>query len=108
MPDPARSPASYGGLALNKLVEQSANLGPLTKDLALNDPDNLKIKGPVLLEQGLADATVLPPLDQALFGSLTKAGDSVTYHTYPGATHSGVLKAAAADATAFLKKYFRR
>jgi len=102
------SPTSFGGLALNKLVKPSANLTPLTKDVALNDPDNLKIKGPVLLEQGLADTTVLPALDQALSVSLAKAGDSVTYHTYPGATHSGVLKAAAADATAFLKKHFRR
>jgi pimeloyl-ACP methyl ester carboxylesterase len=102
------APASFGGLALNKLVKQSANLAPFVKVLGLNDPDNLKIKGPVLLEQGLKDATVIPSLDQALSVSLAKVGDSVAYHTYPNATHSGVLKAAAADATAFLKKHFRR
>ena len=102
------APTSFGGLALDKLVTQSANLAPLVKVLALNDPDNLKIKGPVLLEQGLKDATVIPSLDQALSVSLAKVGDSVAYHTYPNATHSGVLTAAAADATAFLKKHFRR
>ena len=102
------SPGSLGGLPLNQLVNPTANVAPLTAKLARNDPDNLKIKGPVLLEQGLADTTVLPPLDVALSKSLTTVGDEVTYHTYPGATHGGVLIAAAQDGTAFLKRHFGR
>jgi pimeloyl-ACP methyl ester carboxylesterase len=98
-------PNSLGGLPLNQLVSQNADLTPVIKDLALNDPDNLKIKGTVLIEQGLADTTVLPPFDQELSQELAHNGAKVTYHTYPGATHGGVLTAAAKDATAFLRKH---
>jgi pimeloyl-ACP methyl ester carboxylesterase len=100
------STSSFGGLPLDQLVQPSANLAPVVSALAANDPDGLKIKAPVLLEQGLADTTVLPQFDQALSQELAKLGDKVTYHTYPGATHGGVLIAAAKDATAFVKKRF--
>ncbi|MGZ4165579.1 MAG: hypothetical protein ACXVFO_03150 [Solirubrobacteraceae bacterium] len=45
---------------------QNADLSPEINALAANDPDNLKIKGPVLIEQGLADTTVIPSFDQQL------------------------------------------
>jgi pimeloyl-ACP methyl ester carboxylesterase len=98
-------PNSLGGLPLDQLISQSADLSPEIKELALNDPDNLKIKGPVLLEQGLADTTVIPSFDQELSQELAHNGAKVTYHTYPGATHGGVLTAAAKDATSFLRKH---
>jgi pimeloyl-ACP methyl ester carboxylesterase len=104
--DQLDQPNSLGGLPLNQLVSQNADLTPVIKDLALNDPDNLKIKGKVLIEQGLADTTVLPPFDQELSQELAHNGTKVIYHTYPGATHSGVLTAAAKDATAFLRAHF--
>jgi pimeloyl-ACP methyl ester carboxylesterase len=98
-------PNSFGGLPLDQLISQSADLTPEIKELALNDPDNLKIKGPVLIEQGLADTTVIPAFDQQLSQELAHNGAKVTYHTYPGATHGGVLTAAAKDATSFLRKH---
>lgn len=58
----------------------------------------------MLIEQGLADTTVLPALDQSLSQELTARGDTITYHTYPGATHESVLNAAASDATAFIAR----
>jgi predicted esterase len=97
--------SSLGGLPLNQLVQPSANLTPILAELARSDPDGLRIKGPVLVEQGLADQTVFPALDQELTQSLIKAGDSVAYHTYPGATHGSVLTAAASDATAFVQRH---
>jgi pimeloyl-ACP methyl ester carboxylesterase len=100
------STSSLGGLPLNQLVSPQADLTAATKDIAANDPDNLRIKGSVLIEQGLADTTVLPPFDQQLYQELAKNGAKVTYHTWPGATHGGVLIAAAKDGTAFLKKRF--
>ena len=103
--DQLDQPNSLGGLPLNQLVSQNADLTPVIKDLALNDPDNLKIKGKVLIEQGLADTTVLPPFDQQLSQELAHNGAKVTYHTYAGATHTGVLTAAAKDATAFLRTH---
>jgi pimeloyl-ACP methyl ester carboxylesterase len=97
------SSSSFGGLPLNQLVQPGANLTPLTHYLVLTSEGLLKIEAPVLLEQGLADTIVFPASDQALWQSLTHIGDSVAYHTYPGATHSSVLAVAARDATAFLK-----
>jgi pimeloyl-ACP methyl ester carboxylesterase len=97
---------SFGGLPLNQLIRTSANLTSISHDLGLNSPYGLRIKAPVLMEQGLADQVVFPAFTQALVSSLTGVGDSVTYHTYPGATHSSVLAVAAGDATRFLKKHF--
>jgi hypothetical protein len=57
--DQLSATSSFGGLSLNQLVEPSANLAPSTRDIAANDPDNLRIRGPILLEQGLDDTTVL-------------------------------------------------
>ena len=101
-------PNSLGGLPLNQLIASNADLTPEIKALAANDPDNLRIKGSVLIEQGLADTTVIPAFDQQLSQELAKNGATVTYHTYPGATHGGVLTAAAKDATAFLRKHLPR
>ena len=70
--------------------------------------DHLEIRGPVLLEQGLADGTVFPQFDQALSRELAKNGAKVTYHTWPGASHGGVLISSAKDATAFLTAHFGR
>ncbi len=99
-------PNSLGGLPFDQLISPSADLTPEVKELALNDPDNLKIKGPVLIEQGLADTTVIPSFDQELSQELAHNGAKVAYHTYPGATHGGVLTAAAKDATSFVRKHF--
>jgi pimeloyl-ACP methyl ester carboxylesterase len=102
------SPSSLGGLPLDQLVSPTANLDPVVKAIAANDPDNLKIGGPVLLEQGLADTTVFPSFDQELSQELAKNGAKVAYHTWPGATHGGVLISAAKDATAFLRAHLGR
>ena len=99
---------SFGGVPLDRMVRASANLAPVTAFLARNDPDSLHIKGRVLLEQGLKDTTVFPFFDLGLADDLAKQGATVTYHTYPGATHGSVIVAAAADATAFLRQAFGR
>jgi pimeloyl-ACP methyl ester carboxylesterase len=106
--DALDQPNSLGGLPLNKLIDPNADLTPEIKDLALNDPENLKIKGPVLLEQGLADVTVIPAFDQALSQELAKNGAKVTYHTYAGVDHGGVLNAAAKDAAGFLRAHLNK
>jgi pimeloyl-ACP methyl ester carboxylesterase len=102
------SPSSLGGLPLNRLVSPTANLDPAIRQIAANDPDHLRIRGPVLLEQGLADGTVFPQFDEALSHELAKNGAKVTYHTWPGASHGGVLISSAKDATAFLTAHFGR
>jgi pimeloyl-ACP methyl ester carboxylesterase len=102
------SPRSLGGLPLSQLVSPTANLTAAINEIAANDPDNLKIRGPVLLEQGLADTTVSPTFDQQLSHELARNGATVTYHTWPAASHGGVLISAARDASAFLRAHLGR
>ena len=99
-------PDSFGDLPLDQLVKPRADISAALNDLKKNDPGNLKIGAPVLLEQGSSDTTVLPPFTAALDESLAAVGDTVTEHTYAGATHGTVLTAAQSDQAAFLKKRF--
>ena len=101
-------PDSFGGLPLNQLVKPTADISAAVNDLQKNDPGELKIGAPVLLEQGSSDTTVFPSFTAALAKSLAGVGDTVTEHTYAGATHGTVLTAAQADQAAFLKKRFGR
>jgi len=102
------STSSIGGLSLDQLLNPAANITALDKELAANEPDHPKIPDPVLIEQGLNDTTVYPQLTQQLTRSLAAIGDNITYHTYAGATHASVTRAAADDATAFLKRQLPR
>ncbi len=101
-------PGSFGDLPLNQLVKPTADISAAIRALQKNDPGELKISAPVLLEQGASDTTVPPPFTAALAKSLTAVGDTVTEHTYAGATHSTVLTAAQSDQAAFLRRRFGR
>jgi fermentation-respiration switch protein FrsA (DUF1100 family) len=95
---------SFGGLAPADLLKPEASLDPIVAALkADDDPQNLKISGPVLIEQGKADTTVLPNFTISLSSEL-KA--KVTLKTYDGVDHAGavVKKAPSSDATKFIKK----
>jgi len=100
-------PNSFGGLAPAALVAPGANVGQVTQLLSrFDDPENVKISTPVLIEQGLADTTVFPQFTTELDQTYLRNGVPVTYHTYPGVTHSGIVVSAAADATAWLSARF--
>ena len=82
-------PDSFGSISPAGLVREGADIAPVTAALkADDDPDTLKISGPVLIEQGKADTTVLPNFTTALSSSL-KA--KVTFKTYDGVTHAGAV-----------------
>lgn len=96
-------PASFGGVPANQIPSPSANLAPLVAALKVrDDPDALRFRTPVLIEQGLADTTVFPIFTQQLDAELTGRGDPVRLRTYPGVTHGGVVIAAAGDATRWI------
>jgi pimeloyl-ACP methyl ester carboxylesterase len=97
-------PDSFGALPLNQLVKPTADISAAINRLQENDPGELRIAAPVLLEQGASDTTVVPAFTAALAKSLAGVGDTVTEHTYAGATHGTVLTAAQSDQAAFLKK----
>ena len=59
-------PSSWGGLPPAQIFQQGTDLAPLTAALNANDPEDLTIKTPVHIEQGLGDGTVFPQFTQQL------------------------------------------
>lgn len=97
-------PDSFGGQSPASLIRDGADLAPLIAALAQNDPEHLRISTPVRVEQGTADTTVFPNFTDALVQQYKTDKVPVTYKTYPGVDHGGVVTAAAADATAYIKQ----
>jgi pimeloyl-ACP methyl ester carboxylesterase len=98
---------SIGGIAPADFFKQDYDLGPLTAALDVSDPENLKIKSPLDVEQGAADTTVFPGLTQDTVKQLRGRGAKVVYKTYKGVSHGGVVVAAANHATKYLKTHLR-
>jgi pimeloyl-ACP methyl ester carboxylesterase len=98
---------SIGGVAPADFFQQNTDLGPLTAALDVSDPENLKIKSPLDVEQGEADTTVFPGLTQDLVKQLRGRGSKVVYKTYKGVSHGGVVVSAADHATKYLKSHLR-
>lgn len=94
--------SAFGGIAPADLVRPGADLEPLIKRLARQNPD-LKIAVPILLAQGLADTTVLPPLTEQLDGELRARRNRVRYLTYPEVEHVGIVSAADEATRRFFK-----
>ncbi len=100
-------PSSWGGLAPAGIFRQGADLTALQAAIGANDPEDLTIRTPVLLEQGVADTTVFKLFTDQLDQAYVKRHTNVTYKTYPGVDHGGVVRRGAKDARAFIKKAFR-
>lgn len=103
-----QQPDSFGGVAPAELFRAGAPLDPVFAALDANDAETLTIRGPVLVEQGLADTTVFPNFTSQLIGALKGRGVDVTYKTYEGTDHAGVVirKPIADDAFAWVRKRF--
>ena len=93
---------SFGGLAPAGLFRPGADLAPLEAVLSANDPEQLRMRTSVRIEQGTADTIVLPPFTDALVAEYRHAGVPVTYRTYAGRDHTTVVAAAAGDANTWL------
>ena len=104
--DGLSAPDSFGGLAPANLFRADAALDPVIAALNANDPETLKIAGPVLIEQGKADTTVFPNFTDQLSSELKGRGVKVTYKTYDGVDHGGAVtsKAPANDATKWIAR----
>jgi alpha-beta hydrolase superfamily lysophospholipase len=94
----------FAGVAPAGLFAPDADLRPLVTRLSANDPDHLRFRTPVRIEQGAADAVVFPSLTDALVRTYRARGLPVTYRRYPGIGHFPLMGAAADDATAFLAR----
>jgi pimeloyl-ACP methyl ester carboxylesterase len=100
-------PASFGGLALNRIFRTDADLGALVAVVAANDPEDLRPKTPVRVEQGATDGTVFKAFTDRLVDGYEADGVPVTYRVYEGVDHGGVVSAGAADATRWIRARLR-
>jgi pimeloyl-ACP methyl ester carboxylesterase len=97
-------PDSWGGVAPADILRQGVDIAPLLAAVDKSDPENLKIKTPVLISQGESDTTVIPLFTDQLDNELKAKGVKVTYKKYPGVTHGLIPQAGRKDARAYLKK----
>jgi pimeloyl-ACP methyl ester carboxylesterase len=96
-----------GTLPPSGFFKPNADLAPVAKLLDLNDPSHLKIKTPVLVEQGTADTTVIPLFTDTLVTELKDNGGNVTYKKLDGTDHAGATAAGAASASTWIKQRLR-
>jgi pimeloyl-ACP methyl ester carboxylesterase len=94
---------SFGGLPLNQLFRSGADLAPLLAVVSANDPETLRPKIPIRVEQGVDDGTVFKTFTDQLVSEYQADGVNVTYKTYPGVDHAGVVKAGAGSAAKFIR-----
>ena len=101
--DALSKPDSFGGVPLNQILNSSADLQPLLNAIGESDPEHLRMRTPVRIEQGLADQTVFPAFTQQLVDEYKANNVKVTYKTYDGVSHGAIVSAGAADAASFIK-----
>jgi pimeloyl-ACP methyl ester carboxylesterase len=101
---------AYGGVAPADLLRPDVDTAPISTALSQRaDPEELKIRTPVRIQQGEADTTVFKAFTDPLVADYRKRGVKVTYKTYPGVDHGGAVKDAksASDATSYIKSRLR-
>ena len=98
----------FGDIAPNAVLKPNVTTASIDAALKAMNP-NVKIKAPVLVAQGLGDTTVFPSFTEALVNELKGSGGKVTYNTFAGLTHSGVVTdpAAGAAVLAWIKARLR-
>ena len=98
----------FGNIAPKDVLKPGATTASIDAALKAMNP-NVKIKAPVLVAQGLGDTTVFPSFTEALVNELKGSGGKVTYNTFAGLTHSGVVTdpAAGAAVLAWIKARLR-
>src|SRR3954469_923335 len=100
---------AFGKVPPSEIFRSDADLAPVSRALdARVDPENLKIRTPVRVEQGTSDTTVLPVFTGQLVDDLKKNKAPVVYRTYNKVGHGDVVTAAAKDSTAWLRTRLRR
>jgi|SRR5215211_311237 len=100
------SPQSFGGLAPSDLLRSDADISGVVAALNRQDPETLKIRTPVRIQQGTADATVFKLFTDPLAVEYRERGTKVVYKTYKGVDHGGAVTNArsARDATRYIRR----
>jgi acetyl esterase/lipase len=92
-----------GGIPPSNLERQGSDTSALNPVLAAMNPA-VRTVAPILIPQGEADTTVFPVFTNQLKDQLIGLGDNVTYKTYPGVNHVGVVTSGEPDALAFFEQ----
>lgn len=98
---------SFGGVPLNQFIKSGANLQPALTVVGESDPEHVRMRTAVRIEQGTADRTVFEAFTKQLADEYTDNGVKVDYLTYDGVSHGDIVNAAAADATKWIRKRLR-
>jgi dienelactone hydrolase len=102
--DALSKPDSFGGVPLNQFLDQGKDLTPLLNAIGENDPEHLRPRTPIRIEQGTGDRTVFESFTKLLADEYKTNNVPVVYKTYAGVSHGGIVDAAAGDAGAWIKK----
>ena len=94
---------SFGGVPLNEILRTDVDLNPLFAAVRESDPEHLKVRTPVRIEQGDADETVFAVFTTQLVDQYRAGGAKVTYKVYPGVGHGEVVIAGAKSSTAWIR-----
>lgn len=81
-------------------------LAPFLAIAARNEPGGLRITTPAMVMQGGADVTVRPRDTDATARQFCTAGTPLTYGTFPGADHNGVMVSGAGGALEWMRARF--
>jgi fermentation-respiration switch protein FrsA (DUF1100 family) len=79
--------SEFAQIAARDLFREGADLGPATRTVAANDPTDLRVTTPLLVEQGTADTTVFPAFTEAMVAGLRKRGAKVTFKLHENIDH---------------------
>jgi fermentation-respiration switch protein FrsA (DUF1100 family) len=96
------TPNRLAGIPPAQIIRSGADTTGLFNLLSRQNPA-VRTKPPVLVAQGEADSTVFMFLTTQLASELLDLGDKVTYKTYPGVDHGGVVSAAEGDVMRFFR-----
>jgi pimeloyl-ACP methyl ester carboxylesterase len=85
------APGSWPPLVPAEVFRPGADLGPLLKVLAANDPAALRLRAPALIVQGDDDPIVARCGTDRMVRSLRAGGAVLDYRTYPGSGHFDLI-----------------
>jgi pimeloyl-ACP methyl ester carboxylesterase len=101
-----RSPA-WNAIPPASLFQANPPIDQLAQDFAKNEPLNLPIRVPLLIEQGTNDELVSPNLASALSSNLSANGVRVQLDKVEGASHDSVMQRTFAHVKEWVAALFR-